>query len=250
MVRRRLARIGKSYLQILTLVDMYLIAHCHPLQLITVSLMENLWLYAILVFGIIVLPGMDMAFVLASSLTRGRAAGLAATFGMVAGGLAHTVMSALGIGVLVKNFPSVFNALLIAGCLYVAWMGFAIVRHAKAIASFGELPDVRQSSHWQTFTRAVLTCLMNPKAYLFMLAVFPQFLDASAGARWPLWLQAFVLFLIGAASQTVVYGSVALAAARARDWLRGNSKSQARFAMAVGVMLLLTAIWTLWNGWK
>jgi threonine/homoserine/homoserine lactone efflux protein len=212
--------------------------------------MENLWLYAILVFGIIVLPGMDMAFVLASSLTRGRAAGLAATFGMVAGGFAHTVMSALGIGVLVKSFPSLFNALLIAGCLYVAWMGYAIIRHAKAIATLGELPNVQQTSHGQTFARAVLTCLMNPKAYLFMLAVFPQFLDTSASTRWPLWLQALVLFLIGAASQILVYGSVALAAARARDWLRGNSISQARFAITVGAMLIATAAWTLWSGWR
>lgn len=212
--------------------------------------MENLWLYAILVFGIIVLPGMDMAFVLASSLTRGRAAGLAATFGMVAGGFAHTVMSALGIGVLVKSFPSLFNALLIAGCLYVAWMGYTIVRHAKAIATFGELPHVQQTSHGQTFARAVLTCLMNPKAYLFMFAVFPQFLDTTASAAWPLWLQALVLFLIGAASQTIVYGSVAVAAARARDWLIGNSTSQARFAITVGAMLIATAAWTLWSGWR
>jgi threonine/homoserine/homoserine lactone efflux protein len=234
----------------MSFIGMFMVAHCFPLQLNTVSFMENLWLYAILVFGIIVLPGMDMAFVLASSLTRGRAAGLAATFGMVVGGFAHTVMSALGIGVLVKNFPSVFNALLIAGCLYVAWMGYTIVRHSNAIATFGDLPDVQQTSHWQTFIRAVLTCLMNPKAYLFMLAVFPQFLDTTAGAHWPLWLQAFVLFLIGAASQTVVYGSVALAAARARDWLRGNSTSQARFAMGVGALLVATAVWTLWSGWR
>ena len=47
--------------------------------------MEPVWLYAVLVFGIIVLPGMDMAFVLSSALAAGRRAGFAAVAGLMAG---------------------------------------------------------------------------------------------------------------------------------------------------------------------
>ena len=42
---------------------------------------ENLWLYFTLLFGIIIVPCMDMLFVLANSLTSGRRAGMAATAG-------------------------------------------------------------------------------------------------------------------------------------------------------------------------
>jgi threonine/homoserine/homoserine lactone efflux protein len=209
------------------------------------SAMENLWLYAVLVFGIIVLPGMDMAFVLASSLANGRRAGLAAVAGMVVGGLAHTVMSALGIGLLLKLFPLAFNVMLLAGCAYVMWMGYAIARHASAL---GEVRDAPSRTLTQTFARAVLTCLLNPKAYLFMFAVFPQFLRPDA--PWPIWLQAFVLFLFGAASQIAVYGGVALAAARAREWLTTSSASQIAFGRAIGALLIATALWTLWSGWR
>jgi threonine/homoserine/homoserine lactone efflux protein len=209
--------------------------------------MENLWLYAALVFGIVVLPGMDMAFVLATSLANGRRAGFAAVAGMVVGGFAHTVMSALGIGLLLKFFPVAFNAVLLAGCVYVMWMGVAIARAASVMS---EVAETNSRTLTQIFGRAVLTCLLNPKAYLFMIAIFPQFLRPDAGPMWPLWLQAFVLFLIGAANQLIVYGSVALAAARARQWLASSAASQIAFARAVGALLIVTAGWTLWSGWR
>ena len=50
---------------------------------------SHLWLFFLMVLGIIVLPGLDMAFVLASSLTSGRRAGLVAVAGIVAGGMCH-----------------------------------------------------------------------------------------------------------------------------------------------------------------
>src|SRR5215475_11561517 len=50
------------------------------------SYAENLWLYFLLLFGIIIVPGMDMLFVLANALTGGRGAGLAATAGIMLGG--------------------------------------------------------------------------------------------------------------------------------------------------------------------
>ncbi|MEZ0307134.1 MAG: LysE family translocator, partial [Ramlibacter sp.] len=62
----------------------------------------HLWLFFLMVFGIIVLPGMDMAFVLASSLKGGRRAGLLAVAGIVAGGVCHVAGSALGIGLLLQ----------------------------------------------------------------------------------------------------------------------------------------------------
>ncbi len=84
---------------------------------------EELWLFFALVFGIVVLPGLDMAFVLGSTLAGGRRRGFAALAGIVAGGVCHVVMTALGIGVLLKLIPGAFNALLLAGALYIACSG-------------------------------------------------------------------------------------------------------------------------------
>jgi len=61
---------------------------------------SHFWLYFVLVAGIIALPGMDMAFVMASSLVDGRRAGAAAVAGIVAGGVIHVAMASLGVGLL------------------------------------------------------------------------------------------------------------------------------------------------------
>lgn len=97
---------------------------------------QNLWLFFTLLFGIRVVPGMDMIFVLANALTRGRSAGLAATGGIVAGGLVHSLYGAVGVGLLATLVPVLFKPLLIAGALYMAWIGVTLIRSAITVGGW------------------------------------------------------------------------------------------------------------------
>ena len=56
------------------------------------------------------------------------------------------------------------------------------------------------------FRRGMLTNLLNPKAYVFMLAVFPQFVRPEWG---PIWMQAVVLGAIIIVTQLAVYSPIA-----------------------------------------
>jgi threonine/homoserine/homoserine lactone efflux protein len=201
-----------------------------------------LWLYFLLVAGIILLPGMDMAFVLASALAGGRKAGLAAVSGIVTGGWIHMALGALGIGLLLQAAPVLFHGLLFAGAAWVAWIGWSLLRGADAL---GDPALAASRPALATYGRALATCLLNPKAYLFTLAVFPQFLRPQAGA---LAAQALGLAAITTSTQLAVYGTLALAAARARARLRGNPSTQRRLGRAVGVLLLAAAAWTAAHG--
>jgi threonine/homoserine/homoserine lactone efflux protein len=205
---------------------------------------HHLWLYFVLVAGIIVLPGMDMAYVLASSLVDGRRAGAAAVSGVVAGGFVHVAMAGLGIGLVLVSVPRLFNLMLVAGAAYVAWMGWQLMRHASA---FGGLRETASRPLHRTFARAMATCLLNPKAYVFTLAVFPQFLRAEYGS---IVLQCVLLSLITAATQVAVYGAVALSADRMRNWLHTHGTAQIALGRAVGLLLWATAAWAAWEGWR
>lgn len=202
-----------------------------------------LGLYFAIVFGVVVLPGLDMAFVLASSLAGGRRAGLAATLGCVAGAACHFVVGALGLAAFLRTWPAAFNALLLAGALYMAWIGISLVRSGAAL---GELPRADRAAA-TAFRRGAATNLLNPKAYLFMLAVFPQFVRPAFGAVAP---QAIVLFAIGAACQLAVYGAVAVLGDRARAALARDA-GRARFAgRIVGGALVAAALFTAWESWR
>lgn len=67
---------------------------------------EHLWLYFALVAGIVIVPGMDMLFVLANALVGGRRAGMAATAGIMLGGAAHTVIGLALVIVLATLIPA------------------------------------------------------------------------------------------------------------------------------------------------
>lgn len=201
----------------------------------TSSVASPLWLYALLVAGIIVLPGMDMAFVAASSLSGGLRHGAAALAGIVLGGLLHMALGLLGLGLLLQAAPMLFNAMLLAGSLYVGWLGWQVARAGAMSATAA----VRQAAGWpKTFSRGLLTCLLNPKAYLFSVTVLPQFLtrDVARGLG---------LAAITVVAQLVIYGAVAWAASTGTRHVR----SSPWLSRAVGSLLIFAAVLAVLQGW-
>ena len=98
---------------------------------------QALWLYLILLFGIIVVPGMDMFFVLANALTRGRKAGFAAVAGIMLGGAVHTLFGALAVGVLTQLPTMLFQAMILVGAAYMAWIGYTLLRSSITVDTIG-----------------------------------------------------------------------------------------------------------------
>ena len=205
---------------------------------------SHLWLFGLMVLGIIALPGMDMAYVLASAMAGGRRLGLAAVLGIVVGGVVHVVMAALGVGLLLRLYPVAFNGMLVLGSIYIVHIGWSVWRGAQALGEVNRLP-LRSAN--QTVWRGTLTCLMNPKAYVFMVAVFPQFVQPAYGS---MATQAFAMGLIIAAIQFIVYGAMAWGAGSLQVWLRNHRTGQVLIGRGVGVLLILAAAFTGIHGWR
>jgi threonine/homoserine/homoserine lactone efflux protein len=205
---------------------------------------ENLWLFFLLLFGIIIVPGMDMLFVLANSLTGGRNRGLAATGGIMLGGVVHSLNGALGVGLLMHFIPILFNPLLLAGAGYMAFIGITLMRSSITV---GDKGPAGSRSAWKAFRQGAVTCLINPKAYLFILAVYPQFLKPDYG---PIWMQASVMGLMTIATQFAVYGGLAITAGRSRDLLIANPGVTAFAGRAAGLLLFAVSVFTVWEGWR
>jgi threonine/homoserine/homoserine lactone efflux protein len=198
----------------------------------------NLWLYFVVVFGIVALPGMDMAYVMGSSMLGGRRAGLAAVAGIVAGGVCHVAMGALGIAAVLQLWPPLYDIMLAAGAAYIGWMGWSLLRSSAMFEPGGLSAAVAPAL---AFRRALITSLVNPKAYMFMLAVFPQFLHPGQGA---IWMQAGVLGAITWLTQATVYGGLAVAAGQASGWFQGNPQAAQWTARGMGVVLIGVAALT------
>jgi threonine/homoserine/homoserine lactone efflux protein len=202
---------------------------------------QTLWLYSVLLFGIIVVPGMDMFFVMANGLSGGKSRGLAATFGVMAGGAYHTLFGAIAVGVLLTLAPQVLTALLLASAAYMAWIGFTLVRSSITVDDIGTVT----TRSWRTaFRQGFITCVLNPKAYMFVIAVYPAFIQARFG---PVWTQALVMGLLTVAMQFAIYGSVAVAAARGRDMLIRNPVATTWTGRALGAVFIVVALVTVFE---
>jgi threonine/homoserine/homoserine lactone efflux protein len=151
-------------------------------------------------------------------------------------------MGALGVVAVLQLVPAAFNALLLAGAAYVAWIGLSLL---KSHAAFNEPARQRARTRTATFRQGMVTSLLNPKAYLFTLAVLPQFLKPEYGG---VGAQAVVLWLIIALTQIAVYGGMALAGEQVRGWFASRPAANAWLARGVGALLLATAAYTALQG--
>jgi threonine/homoserine/homoserine lactone efflux protein len=132
--------------------------------------------FSLATFVLMITPGPDMALQMSRAINYGRAHGLAAMFGAMAGIMVHTTLVALGISVLIIAAPPLFLALKIAGAVYLLWLAWQAIAHGGGlrIAEAAKKPPTL----WQSFATGVGINLLNPKVVLFFVTFLPQFVDA------------------------------------------------------------------------
>ena len=202
---------------------------------------QNLWLYFILLFGIIIVPGMDMFFVIANSLAGGWSRGLAAVLGINFGGIWHTLFGAFFVGALTTLAPGLITGILLASAAYMCWVGFSLVKSSITVDEIGAAPKRSVSL---AFMQGFITCVLNPKAYMFVLAVYPNFIQPRFG---PVWAQALVMGLLTLVTQFSIYGGLGLAAAKSRDMLTGNPQVTITIGRVCGLVFFAVAAFTVWH---
>lgn len=205
---------------------------------------ENLWLFTLLLAGIIVVPGMDMIFVIANGLTGGRRAGIAATSGIMLGGAFHTLFGTVAVTALSTLVPQLSAPMLVIGSAYMIWIGYTLARSAIVIDGI-EASKLHRTA--RIFTQGLITCLLNPKAWLFILAVYPQFMRPEYG---PFWRQALAMGALTLFLQALVYGGLAFAAAKGRDALISQPQITIWIGRAAGWLLVAVAVLMLIEGWR
>ena len=204
---------------------------------------ESLWLFSLLMFGIIAVPGMDMLFVLTSTLTGGRRAGLASLSGIMVGGAYHAALGTLGVGLLLRLAPALFTLILLAGAAYMTWIGVTLVRSSVAVGNLDRAP---RRSNWTAFRQGAVSCMLNPKAYVFVLSVYPQFVRAQIG---DVWLQTAIFGLITVLMQFAIYGGLALAVSAGRRLIVANPGVTVLVGRAAGALFIVAGPLTAWHGW-
>lgn len=143
----------------------------------------DFWTYVLGTIFIVLLPGPNSMYVLSVAAQRGVRAGYKGACGVFLGDAVLMVLSAAGVASLLKASPALFYAVKYIGAAYLAWIGFNMLRGAlRSWAARGDAAGVAAvpaatPDQSDPFRKALLISLLNPKAILFFISFFIQFVD-------------------------------------------------------------------------
>ncbi len=141
---------------------------------------NELWTFVIGTILIVLLPGPNSLFVLATAGARGIADGYRAALGIFIGDSILMLLSTLGVASLLRTEPMLFMLLKYAGGAYLCWLGLNMLlaawRNLKHKRATSDVVARAQPSSRPT-RKALLLSLSNPKAILFFVSFFIQFVD-------------------------------------------------------------------------
>ncbi|WP_415400784.1 LysE family translocator [Tateyamaria sp. SN3-11] len=127
-----------------------------------------------------VTPGPSMLYVLSRTVGQSRAAGLASALGLCLGGVVLAVATALGLAAVFEEFSWMVTALRYVGSAYLIWLGFDMIRSAKAeVEVMLDVGVVRHQSFTSIIWQGVIVEVLNPKTVLFFALFLPPFISAN-----------------------------------------------------------------------
>ncbi|WP_129666061.1 leucine efflux protein LeuE [Phytoactinopolyspora endophytica] len=195
---------------------------------------------------VILMPGPNSLYVLSVAARRGVRPGYRAAFGVFCGDATLMILSAAGVASLLQASSLAFSVVKLLGAGYLTWLAIGMLRGAWSVwrrrgaasaeetaaidtGVVGSVDDTTRRTE-RPYRRALIASLLNPKAILFFVAFFVQFVDPAypypalsflvLGA----WVQLFSLTYLS----ILIFSGARLAAAfRRRRRLQAGSSAAA-----------------------
>ncbi|MFJ1644424.1 leucine efflux protein LeuE [Streptomyces sp. NPDC088258] len=198
---------------------------------------------------IVLLPGPNSLYVLSVAARRGIRAGYRAAAGVWCGDTVLMVLSAAGVASLLQGNALLFGIVKYAGAGYLTWLAIGMMRAAWSLwrqrnereqaAGPGADATAAPEAVERPYRRALVISLFNPKAILFFISFFVQFVDP--GYAHPALSFVLLGLLANLASalylSALIFGGTRLAAA-----FRRRKRLSAGMTTAAGALFLGFAV--------
>jgi threonine/homoserine/homoserine lactone efflux protein len=192
-------------------------------------------------------PGADTALVTKNTLSHGRPAALATTFGISTGLMVHATMSGLGLSAILNESALAFEIVKWIGAAYLVFIGlrslFGKGHLAPATpAATAPAPGAGRQIRRRAYTQGLLTNVLNPKVALFYLTLLPQFMVPGD----PVLLKSLLLAGIHITLGLIWLSTYAYFLSRLSDLLMRPAVRQ-RLERVTGLLLLALGVRLAWE---
>lgn len=170
--------------------------------------LTTLWLFIVMTFFVSATPGPNMLLIMSIAARHGLRVAVMGMAGCMTALMLMMGISAAGLGALLQAFPTVFDALRLAGAAYLAYLGVQVWRApvSDTKADSSEAAPVASANMGAIYRQAFLVAASNPKAILFAAAFFPQFINPQA-AQLPQFAILLLTFAVIEISWYLVYAA-------------------------------------------
>ena len=141
--------------------------------------LSTISLFLLAALGLLLIPGPSALYIITSSVTQGRRAGIASVVGIELASLIHASAAALGLSALLLTSALIFSVVKYLGAAYLIYLGVRTLL-AREGSQQASIPAPRSFSH--LLSQGFLVNLLNPKTALFFYAFLPQFVNPARGA--------------------------------------------------------------------
>jgi hypothetical protein len=122
---------------------------------------------------------------------------------------------ALGLGPLLQRSQLLLEVVQIGGGLYLIYLGIDALRHRRAHVDAMVDVDETKPGIMRILREGFMVGVLNPKAIVFFTAVFPQFVDPTAGS---VTVQLLLFGLIFSLLSILLDGTWGIIVGSSRDW--------------------------------
>jgi threonine/homoserine/homoserine lactone efflux protein len=182
--------------------------------------LANHFQFALVALAMVLTPGPNMIYLTSRAICQGRMAGLISLGGIALGFMVYLLCAALGITAIFMSVPLAYDALRVAGAIYLLYLAWQAVKPGGR--SPFQVKDLPEDSPRRLFGMGLFTSLLNPKIAILYVSLLPQFIQPEHGS---VLLQSLVLGLtqitISVSVNAVIVfmaGSVALFFASRPTW--------------------------------
>ena len=178
-------------------------------------------------------PGPAMALVVRRAGLQGFRPAIATVLGLEAGLFTWAVLAGLGLAAVVAASEIAYLVLRVVGAGVLLCLGVRALLAARRHAE----PDAAARRHrpWRAFGEGLLVQLANPKAAVFVLALYTQFVPGDARVLRTVLLLAALQVVV----ETVLYLALAAAVGSAGAWFRRSRVRRALDAVSGTVLVAL-----------
>lgn len=122
-------------------------------------------------------PGPDFLVVAKNSISHSRKIGMYTALGVALGCCVHVGYVLVGLGFVISRSVLLFSVIKFAGAVYLVYLGVMLMTSKEESEVHVAQEASSQKSSYEAFKEGLLTNVLNPKATLFFLSVFSQFVS-------------------------------------------------------------------------